>query len=190
MNRRVVLATLLILGFARTARAEEVKLGFVNMARAIEETEEGRKTKATLRKELETKQKELDEQQENLKKAMEDLEKKRSLLPPDTIKQRETEIRGSLEKVQQSYLRHQQELAGKEQQAMGSVVGRMQRIIAKIAQTENLTMVFDQNQAGLLYAKPHLDMTNELIRRFNGGEGGDGAAGAKKPAAPAAKPKK
>ena len=28
-------------------------------------------------------------------------------------------------------------------------------------------MVFDRTQAGLIFAKPHLDLTNELIRRYN-----------------------
>jgi len=43
-------------------------------------------------------------------------------------------------------------------------------------------MVFDQNM-GVIYAKPHLDLTNEVIRRFNAGEEkGGGAAPAKKPA--------
>ena len=69
----------------------------------------------------------------------------------------------------------------------------MQRIIAKISITENFSMVFDRTQAGLVFAKPHLDLTNEVIRRYNAGEGreGGGAAASKpaaaKPAAPAKK---
>jgi hypothetical protein len=41
-----------------------------------------------------------------------------------------------------------------------------------------------------VYAKPHLDLTNELIRRYNSGEGAGGGAPSGKPpgggAAPAA----
>ena len=35
-------------------------------------------------------------------------------------------------------------------------------------------MVFDRTQAGLVFAKPHLDLTNEVIRRYNAGEGREG----------------
>ena len=38
------------------------------------------------------KQKELDEQQENLKKDIEDLNKKRTLLPPDKVRDKEAEL--------------------------------------------------------------------------------------------------
>lgn len=187
----LALAALCTLPAARAARAQDARFGYVNMARAMEEIDEGRKAKAALKKELETKQKEIDEQQQEIRKAMEDLDKKRSLLPPDAIQKKEAEIRGHLEKVQAAYMRHQQDLAGKEQQALGPVIQRIQRVIAKIASAENLTMVFDQQQAGLLWAKPSLDVTNELVRRLNAGEGNEGggaagAAAAKKGAAPLA----
>jgi outer membrane protein len=81
-------------------------------------------------------------------------------------------------------MRHQQDLSQKEQEATGKIFERMQRIIAKISITENFSMVFDRGQAGLVFAKPHLDLTNELIRRYNAGEGKEGGgAAASKPAA-------
>ena len=66
---------------------------------------------------------------------------------------------------------------------------RMQRIILKIAASENFSMVLDKTQAGIIFAKQHLDLTNELIRRYNSGEGAEGGGGGK-PAAPAAAPPK
>jgi outer membrane protein len=191
------LAALLVPAAAtRPAHAQEaLKVGYVDLQRALMETEDGRKARADLKKVFDQKQKELDEQQNQLKSAMEDLEKKRTLLPADKVRATEAEIQGKLQKVQQTYLRHQQDLSGKEQEATGKIFERMQRIIAKIASTENLTMVFDRTQAGLIFAKPHLDLTNEVIRRYNSGEGREGGGGtaakpgAAKPAAPAA-PKK
>jgi outer membrane protein len=179
----------------RAAHAQEaLKIGYVDLQRALMETEDGRKARADLKKVFDQKQKELDEQQTNLKSAMEDLEKKRTLLPAEKVRATEAEIQGKLQKVQQTYMRHQQELSGKEQEATGKIFERMQRIIGKIASTENLTMVFDRTQAGLIFAKPHLDLTNEVIRRYNSGEGKEGGGtaakpGAAKPDAPAA-PKK
>src|SRR5262249_15464863 len=154
------LAVIVVQLVASAARAEEIKLGYVDLQRAVAETEDGRKARATLKKDFDQKQKELDEQQEALKKAMEDLDKKRTLLPPDQVRQKEQEIQGQLQKVQQTYVRHQQDLAGKEQEALGKIFERMQRIVAKIATSENFTMVLDRNQAGLVFAKPHLDLTN------------------------------
>jgi outer membrane protein len=165
----------------KAAFAQDNKFGFVDLQRALMETEEGRKARTDLKKVFDQKQKELDEQQNELKKAMEDLEKKRTLLPADKVKQTETEMQGKLEKIRQTYLRHQQDLQGKEQEATGKIFERMQRILSKIAASENFTMIFDRTQSGLIFAKPHLDLTNEVIRRYNAGEGKDGGGAGKLP---------
>src|SRR4029077_6875912 len=167
---RFVIFAALALG-ASSAIAQEARFGFVDMQRAIGETEDGRKAKAQLKKVFDQKQKELDEQQEELKKAIEDLDKKRTVLPADKVREKETELQGRMQKVQQTYLRHQQELSAKEQEATSKIFERMTRIIAKIATTENFSMIYDKT--GIVYAKPHLDMTNELIRRYNSGEGAE-----------------
>jgi outer membrane protein len=188
----VLIASLICLALPRVVRAEDLKLGYVDLQRALYETEDGRKAKAQLKKVFEQKQKELDEQQEDFKKAKEDLDKKRSLMAADKVHDKEAELQAKFEKVQQSYLRHQKDLQEKEGEITSKIFERMNRIIAKIAAAENFTMILDRQQAGLIFAKPHLDLTNELIRRYNSGEGAEGGGGAAqaKPAPAAAAPKK
>jgi outer membrane protein len=193
MTRLAVLGFIAVGFVARAAHAQDAtKFAYVDMQRAVAETEDGRKARATLKKDFDQKQKELDEQQEALKKAVEDLDKKRTLLPPERVAEKERELQGQLQKVQQTYMRHQQDLGAKEQEALGKIVQRMTRIVEKIATAENFAMVFDKTQAGLVFAKPHLDLTNELIRRYNAGEeagSGPPPAAGKKSGAPApAKP--
>ena len=178
MIRSTLVGFVIAAGLIRPALAEEVKLGYVDLRRALHETEDGRKAETSLKKVFDQKQKELDEQQEDVKKAIEDLNKKRTLLPADTVRQKEGELQERVAKVQQTYMRHQQDLAAKEEEATRPIVDRLQRIIAKIAAAENFTMILDKNQ-GVVFAKPHLDLTNEVIRRYNAGE--------EKGAAPAAK---
>ena len=146
------------------AFAEDIKVGFVDMQRALNETEDGRKAK------------------EKLKKEIEDLDKKRTLLPADKVREKEAELRVKLEKVQQTYMRHQQDLSGKEQKETQKIFERMTKIISEIAAAENFSMIVDRS--ALVFAKPHLDLTNELIRRYNGTAP---KAGGTAPAAPAAK---
>jgi outer membrane protein len=193
MPRWIVLGVVLLVSSPIVAAAEEVKLGYVDLQRALNETEDGRKAKANLKKVFDAKQKELDEQQEALKKDIEDLNKKRTLLPADKVREKETELQDRMQKVQQTYMRHQQDLSSKEQEATAKIFERMSKIISKIATTENFTMVFDRQAANVVYAKPHLDLTNDLIRRYNSGEGAPegGPApggGAAKTATPAKSP--
>jgi outer membrane protein len=115
------------------AFAEDIKVGFVDMQRALNETEDGRKAKEKLKKDFDQKQKELDEQQAGLKKEIEDLDKKRTLLPADKVREKEAELRVKLEKVQQTYMRHQQDLSGKEQKETQKIFERMTKIKADLS---------------------------------------------------------
>jgi outer membrane protein len=190
MLRLVMLGVFLVASSPVVSFAEDVKLGYVDLQRALNETEDGRKAKANLKKVFDQKQKELNEQQDDLKKAVEDLDKKRTLMPPDKVREKEAELNERMQKVQQTYLRHQQDLQAKQDQVMGKIVERMNRILIKIALTENFTMIFDKTPGGLVFAKPELDVTNELIRRYNSGEGAEGGPAGKAPAAAAPGPAK
>ena len=169
MIRSTLIGLVIATGLIRPAMAEEMKLGYVDLRRALHETEDGHKAESSLKKVFDQKQKELDEQQDDVKKAIEDLNKKRTLLPADTVRQKEAELQDRVAKVQQTYLRHQQDLAAKEEEATRPIVDRLQRIIAKIASEEHFTMIFDRNM-GVVYAKAELDLTNQVIRRYNSGE--------------------
>jgi len=187
MIRTALFGTLLLSLFAAPVRAEDVKIGIVDLRRALAETDDGKKARSTLKRDFDKKQKELDEQQEEVKKALEDLNKKRTLLPAETVRQKEGELQERIGKVQQTYMRHQQDLAAKEEEATAPIVERLQRIIGKIATAENFTVVLDKS-AGVVFAKTHLDLTNEVIRRFNAGE--EKGAAPKKAAAASKEAKK
>jgi outer membrane protein len=61
----------------------------------------------------------------------------------------------------------------------------MATIVREIAEADGFTMVLEKG-AGIVYAPPGLDLTNELIRKYNGRHPG---AGAKSGAATKAEPK-
>src|SRR3954452_17239787 len=67
---------------ARTAHADD-KLAFVDLQRALEETNEGKAAKIRLKSDFDKKQKELDEKQEELKKMKDDFDKKSALMKED-----------------------------------------------------------------------------------------------------------
>lgn len=150
---------------AQVARAEQ-KMAFVDLQRALVEVDEGRAAKGKLKGEFDKRQKTLDAEQDALKKDKEDLDKRAMAMTEDARRAKEQELMQKLQDVQKHYMTMQQELSEQERQATQGIFQKMEGIIGEIAQTEGLTFVFDKN-AGLVYAPPSLDLTNELIRRYN-----------------------
>jgi outer membrane protein len=168
----LALATTGIIG--PSAFGQELKIGYVDMQRAINETAEGQNAKKKLKGLFETKQKELDEKQTELKKMKEDLDKQRTILKAETIQQREKDLQEKFVQLQGTYVRLQKDLSEKEGEMMKGIMGKMQGVIAQIASQENFTVVFEKTESSILWAKPSLDLTNEVIRRYNSGQGGGG----------------
>jgi outer membrane protein len=166
-----LLALVLALAVHPAAAAEEVRVAVVDFRRALTETEEGRQATADLKRLLETRQKELQASEAALKKSIEDLDRKRTLLPAESVRKQENELQGKVQALRQTFERHQNELGRKQAEVMERLQTRLQRIVSTIATTERLTLVLDRSPPGpVVFARPHLDITNELIRRFNAGE--------------------
>jgi outer membrane protein len=138
------------------------------MRRALAETDEGRKATADIKQLFEAKQTQLSEREAELKRASDDLEKKRTLLAAEVVRQKEAELQQKLQALRQSFERDQDELNRKQVQLLDSFYPRLQRIVTAVASAENLSLVLDRSQLNVIvFARPHLDITNEVIRRFN-----------------------
>jgi outer membrane protein len=147
------------------ARAE-LKIGTVDLQRALEETDEGKKAKAKLKAEFEKKQKELDQRQEDLKKDKAEIDRQGAILKPEALQQKQQALQQKLVQLQETYMRLQKDLQEKEATETQRIFRKMTAIISTIAQNEGFTFVMERN-SGVLYAPPSLDLTNELIRKYN-----------------------
>src|SRR5688500_4078084 len=117
---------LLLMG--QTSWAEDLKIGYVDVQRAIKETAEGQNAQKKLKSIFESKQKELDEKQNELKKKKEDFDKQRTILKADVLAQREKELQEQFMQLQATYMRLQKELSEKEAELMKSILGKMQGV--------------------------------------------------------------
>ncbi len=160
------LAYALVGGFAvRTAHADD-KIAFVDLQRALEETNDGKAAKAKLKADFDQKQKELDAKQEELKKMKEDFDKKSALMKEDAKAKMQQDMGQRLQQLQETYARLQGDLQKKEADATRGILAKLSAVVQKIAERENFAMVLERSSS-VVYGKPALDITNEVIRNYN-----------------------
>ena len=179
MSSSKAFAVAVSLAFAPLARAE-LKLGYVDLQRALTEVEEGRAAKARLQGLIEAKEKEISKEQEGLRKEKEVLDKQASAMSEEARIQKNNELQRKVMELAQKWEKARQDMSVKERTELQAIFAKMDPIIAAIAQREGMTMVFEKNDAGLVFAPPHLDMTNELVRRYNDQHKGEAKADAPK----------
>lgn len=161
----VLFACLAVLGLSLPAAAQEMKIGFVDLQRALNEVDEGAAAKAALKREFDAKQAELDNRQNELKALKDELDARGMMMTPEAKQEKAAELQRKLMEVQQIYFQLQQELSQKEAQATSGIFAKMGTLLETMGRESGYTIIVEKS--AVVYAKPSLDLTNELIRRYN-----------------------
>lgn len=164
--RRSVFVVLIVSLFSSAAYAD-LKVGYVDLQRALLEVVEGQNAKTKLKAEMDKKKSELDAEQAKLTDDKAVLDKQGAMMSEEVRTQKFTEWQKRLYDAMQKAQKVQIDLQDKERTELKKIFERMDPIIAAIAQREGLTMVFEKTDSGLVYAPPSLDLTNELVRTYN-----------------------
>ena len=172
-------ALLLVVALAPALARAEQKIGFVDLQRALNEVDEGKAAKALLKKDFDEKQKQLDGKKAEFDKIQADVEKQAVVMSDAAKKDKANELDRRARELQGLFMQLQKDLSDRERDATKGIYDRMAVIVREIAEAEGFTVVLEKN-SGLVYAPTSLDLTNELIRKYNARHPAAGAAQAKK----------
>ena len=164
---RVSLLAAGLLAFASVAAAQEVKLGIVDLDQAINATDQGKKA----REELQGKQKQAEGQlkpmYERGKKLAEEIQEKRFVLSEDALRQKQLD----LAEIQSDLRAKGAELEGQfkvdYERLVGPLRAKLLGIINDLGKEQGYTMIFERGTPGIVYAKEALDITDQVVQRFN-----------------------
>jgi outer membrane protein len=160
-----MLAAAFLLALSTPALAEEVKIGFVDLQRALNEVDEGATAKKALKKEFDEKQKTLDAKQNELKALKDELDSRGTMMKPEVKQEKLNDLQKRLLETQQLYFQLQQELSKREGDATAEIFKKMGVLLQTMGEEQGFSMIVEKS--AVVYAKPSLDVTNELIRRYN-----------------------
>jgi outer membrane protein len=152
-----------------TASAQ-AKPAFVDVQRALRSVSAGKAAYETLRELTQARQSQLDSLRDALATIQTDVEKT-PVADVDLLRQRHIKLRALHARLQEMHARFQHELETEEARLMRPIRARLRRIAARISAERGTSILFDAEQAPVLWAARRFDLTDELIRRFERGEG-------------------
>ncbi len=166
--KKVLVLILVLLAFGwQTAHAAEVKIGIVDLMKALNESENGKKAKAELETLIKSKQSSLDEKGREIEKLKGELDKQASVLSPEAKKSREEDLERLLREYQRLVSDSQTDVKKKESELTGEILKELRAIIDKIGQEGGYTMVIENADGIILYSKKEINLTETVIKRYN-----------------------
>jgi outer membrane protein len=165
--KKIVLAFSIFLLCALSAHAAEMKIGYVDLNKALNESEEGKKAVKTLEEIFKSKQAVLDEKRMELNKLNEELQKQSSVLNQDVLKGK-VEERDKLGRDYQRMVKDaEDEVEKKRTDFMDRILKDLSEIIKKTGEEDGYTVIFEKVQSGIMYIPEKFDVTDKIIKKYN-----------------------
>ena len=149
----------------------EGEVAYVDLQRALLETNEGKKAKAALEKMKKERQKKLDKRQNKLKEDIKNFQAQSAIMAKDVREKKQVELMKQEQELRVTYANLQKELAVEEAKRTNKLVARMLKIVTKLGKKRKYAAVLERKESGVLWAPSKHDLTNEVIRKFDAGEG-------------------
>lgn len=183
--RRTALSLCLLTCLGSSAALADLKVGYVDLQRALLEVGEGQQAKSKLKSEIDRKKAEFEGEQKKLREDGMVLDRQASAMSEEVRIEKMKQLQGRLMQISEKGQKLQVEFVEKERTELKKIFDRMDPIVAAIAHREGLAMVFEKTDSGLVFAESNLDLTNELVRTYNEKYPVKGGPAAKPAAVPA-----
>lgn len=149
------------------AVAADMKIGYVDLQRALIESDAGKVAKGSMGKRVADFQTTAEGRQQNLQNLKEELEKKSLMLSADAKAQKERDFQQQTKEFQRFVKDAQEELQREEARLGRSILEGLSEVIKEMADKEDYTLVFERSGGALLYADDSIDLTDRAIAAYN-----------------------
>ena len=151
------------LSFAQTP-TPGLKIGFVDIQKAVNECNAGKEAKKSIMKEVEKFQRLFAEKQKELQTMKESLDKQAPMLNPEARAAKEKELQTKVREFQRWQEDSQNEVNQKKMEMERSVAIGLQKVIQKLGADEGYTFILELNENIVLFVSKAVDLTDRVIK--------------------------
>jgi len=150
-----------------SASAQEIKIGYVDLQRALNDSEAGRKAKEEFKKQVDKLQVDLKRKKEELDGLKSRLEKKALVMKEDERREMEKDYQRKLRDFERDYKDSQGELQLKDNELTRDLLLELQGVIAEYGKNGSYTVILELSSSSVLYGDPKVDLTDQIIAAYN-----------------------
>jgi outer membrane protein len=168
-SRALISLIFSVVAFGAIAADGEVKIGFVNGQRVINESPQAAKAKKKLEKEFEKRDQELQKTAKQLQVLQESLEKNGLTMSESDHRTKEREFAETNREFQRRQREFREDLNLRQNEEMAAIYERVNRVIKQVAENEKYDIILQE----AVYVSPRIDFTERVIKMLQ--ESKDGA---------------
>ena len=167
--RRAMLSAALALALVALARpaSAELKVGLVDVQRALNESGAGKKAKEQFKVEVDRMQDSLKREKDQLDRLKDELEKKSAVLKEEQRKTMAEDFERKRRDLRRKLEDSDAELRKKDSELTSGILKELVVVIQEIGDRDGYTLILETSSSAVLYGAKSIDITDEVIRAFN-----------------------
>jgi len=143
------------------------KIGYVDLQRALNDSEAGKKAKEEFKVQVDKLQGSLKKQKDEIDTLKEQIEKKAAVMKEGERGGLEEEYRRKLRDFERNYKDSQADLQQKDNELTGGIIKELQGIIRDYGEREDYTLIFEASSSAVLYGSKSADLTDKILDLYN-----------------------
>lgn len=167
VNHRFITFAVLVLGFLATPVSAAERIGYVDMARVVNESAAGKHARAEIEGMVKLKQEQISREGQKLKTLQQALEKEQLTLTDAQKRTKQRDFDKKVQDYQQLAQDTQREIGQKDAEHSRKVITEVRAVIREIAQQEKFMLVLEKNDQPVLYAEDGPDLTDKVIKTYD-----------------------
>jgi outer membrane protein len=161
------LSVIALAGAGTVAAAQSLKIGYVDLQRALNESEAGKHAKERFKVQVDKLQVDLKKQKDAIDSLKEQLEKKSSVMQEEQARNLQKDYEKRMRDFERSYKDSQAELQQKDNELTVELLKELQVVIEAFGKENGFSIILEQSSSSVLYGSPELDLTEQVIARYN-----------------------
>jgi outer membrane protein len=162
-NRVLLLALCAIGSLIASSAGAQMKVGVVDLQKAMELSEEGQKAKAQFQKKVESVQQDLKTKQDELNLMKDEIERQSMLLSNEARLEKQNTYQLGLKDFKRLYEDAQEELRREDAKLSERIIKELQGVIEKFGEKEKFDLILEKTQSAVMFRDSKLDITNKVI---------------------------
>lgn len=147
--------------------AVDFKFAVVDMQKALQTVDAGKKARSTLEKEFNEKKKALQTEEEALKKITEDFKKQSMVLSEDARNRKQGEIQERIMKYRELFGKSQADIQTRERELTEPIITKLRSLVQELGETDGYSVIFEKSENSVIYNTKKDDVTEKVISLYN-----------------------
>jgi outer membrane protein len=144
-----------------------VKIGYVDLQRALNESEAGKHAREDFKVQVDKAQATLKKQKDELDNLRDQLEKKSLVMKDEERRNLERDLAKKGRDFERAYKDSQADLQAKDNELTAGILRELQEVIKQYGDREGYTLILENSSNAVLYGAKDADLTDQIIKLYN-----------------------